>query len=400
MSFIRNPETKGILTLLLIIAVLGLAMAATTGKLEQWFNITWFSGPSITDKIAFISERNGTGEVFTMDPDGSRQKQLTEGADAVSRLAMSPTGNRVVFIGQKAKSTQVCVVGAKGGEVQLLTGSSATKSFACYSPDGKKLSFIAAGKVYIADLNGENLNPVLPSHDELHSAIVDRSKLPTYSRFVWTHDSRGLAGVTRDPNDNDMLMYLPELDGEAIPLVGVSTNKDSGEQTLIFVSKVGQQPSALMRLSSGERLRINSLAWAKQRAMMAVTLFVGKTAAVLVFDGEQGAMQPIIALHGQELGNICVNPDGNTVLVTIRSLDGKGDTGILKLDPSTEGPQMITKGEFEDLVFSPTGDRVLATMIKNKKRDVVMINPSTGEISKLTNDGKSYGAEWSPASEK
>ena len=65
------------------------------------------------------------------DPDGSRQKQLTEGADAVSRLAMSPAGNRVVFIGQKAKSTQVCVVGAKGGEVQLLTGSSATKSFAC-----------------------------------------------------------------------------------------------------------------------------------------------------------------------------------------------------------------------------------------------------------------------------
>jgi hypothetical protein len=115
MSIIKNPEARGILVLILIIAVVAFVMMTTTGKLEQWFGITLFSGPRAFDKIVFVSDRTGTREIWIMNTDGSGQKQLTENARVVSAPAISPMGNRIAFVGSVGNAKQVFSVGTEGG---------------------------------------------------------------------------------------------------------------------------------------------------------------------------------------------------------------------------------------------------------------------------------------------
>ena len=153
MKIIRNPELKGILTLILIILVLGFILTASNGKLEQWFNITWFSGPKIMDKIVYVSEANGQPDIYVMDDNGKNKKQFTKNADVEAAPSCLQNGTRIVFIASFGKTAQIYSVNGVGEALTRLTTATGPKGLPSYSPDGKKLSFLASGKVLLAEIN-------------------------------------------------------------------------------------------------------------------------------------------------------------------------------------------------------------------------------------------------------
>ena len=210
MSIIRNPELRGILGLILVILIVGTIMAATTGKLEEWTGISIFPSSIALDKIIFVSNRTGSNELYIMNTDGSHQKPLTSNAHLMSPPAISASGKRITFVGAFDSGNQVWSVTPAGGSPERLTSATGPKALPQYSPDGKSLSFIASGKVYISDLNGDNLDPILPTHDETQAAMADRNALPAYSEYAWSPDSKSLAGVMKDQAGNDMLVLSAE----------------------------------------------------------------------------------------------------------------------------------------------------------------------------------------------
>lgn len=399
MAIIRNPELRGILVILLIVAVLGGALMAATGKLEQWFGITWLSGPRALDSIIYVSGNSGSADLRIMDTDGANMRPLTSGAHVTSGPAISPRGNRIAFVGMKDFQSQVFAVGGKGGDPVQLTGSTASKSEPGYSPDGKSLSFIAAGKVYVADLNGEGLDPVLPTGEELHTAMLERGNLPAYTRYAWSPDGLGLAGVTRDPQENDSLVYLPELKEKGVNLLAVASS-EAGNKALVFVPNAGQQPAALMPVSSGGRLRIKGISFAANKPRLAISLAVDKTAIVLLFDASEGATQPVVAVPGQEIGAPAVSPDGSSIAAPVKPLGENGKPALVVFPAGGGDPQALAEGTFEDLSYSPDGDRILATRVTGKKRNIVVIDSSSGEVTALTRDGASSRPIWTPVSKK
>ena len=134
MSIIKNPELKGILVLVLIMAVIGFAMMAMSGKLEQWFGITWFSGPRALDKIVFVSDRNGTPDIYAMNTDGTGQTRLTTNALPQSLPAVSTSGNRIMFVTNAGGSSRLVSIGANGGEPVQVTTASGPKSEPAFQP--------------------------------------------------------------------------------------------------------------------------------------------------------------------------------------------------------------------------------------------------------------------------
>jgi Tol biopolymer transport system component len=90
--------------------------------------------------IAFA--RNG--DLFSVRPDGSGQRQLTSGPEVDSAPRISPNGRYVVFerrAGEGA-AADLYTVGAKGGGIRALTTGANDDHEAHFSPDGKAIVFV------------------------------------------------------------------------------------------------------------------------------------------------------------------------------------------------------------------------------------------------------------------
>ena len=396
MNIIKNPELKGIIGLILVILVIGGLFALSTGRLEQWF-----PGPRITDKIVFVSGRAGANEIYTMNPDGSDQKQLTKGAKVASAPVISPLGNHIAFVVASGGVSQIFSVNGAGESLERLTTASGAKSVPGYSPDGNKFAFIASGRTFVSDINGENISTVLPTRGEIRasmSSMLERGTVPAYSNYAWNIDSNSLIGVTRDQAGSDMLVHLPKLDGHAETLIG-AMKAPGGGQMLVYVGTCGGQPSPMMTIPSGQHARITGIGRAKDKPVFAISVEAGNAGALLTFDASTEKLTPVIATPKLIFGKPAVSPDGSSLVVPIKSENKKIPNCILKLDLGSRRMQPLVNGDFESASYSPKGDAILAQTV-GEKRDIVSIDPSSGEVKQLTSDGNSFDAIWSPVSEK
>ncbi|HSS31805.1 MAG TPA: hypothetical protein VLL27_00805 [Solirubrobacterales bacterium] len=117
-----------------------------------------FSGDGRT--IAFA--RNG--DLFSVRPDGSGQRQLTSGTAVDSAPRISPNGQYVVFERRASEgaAADLYTVGAHGGGVRALTTGANDDGEARFSPDGKSIVFVR-GTADSADAINDDLYSVRPN---------------------------------------------------------------------------------------------------------------------------------------------------------------------------------------------------------------------------------------------
>ena len=108
-------------------------LTSGSARMDGWSGISW----TPDGKIAYSSQASGNSEIWTMDPDGGNQKQLTVDLGSNTRgLSVSPDGRYIVVISNRAGGPQVWRVDIDGGNPKQLThGSGAFNPF--ISPDGK-----------------------------------------------------------------------------------------------------------------------------------------------------------------------------------------------------------------------------------------------------------------------
>ncbi len=122
-----------------------LAAAALAASLLISIAAVTSAQPAQGDKaeIAFASNRAGNGmDIWVMNADGTRQRQLTpNGVDGFAP-AWSPDGRRIAFIRvDSAFNTEVYVMNANGKGEQNLTSDPALDFFPDWSPDGRRIAF-------------------------------------------------------------------------------------------------------------------------------------------------------------------------------------------------------------------------------------------------------------------
>lgn len=90
--------------------------------------------------IAFVR----AGDVYSIRPDGSGQRQLTSGAELDSAPVVSPDGRSVVFERRASESgpADLYSVRVLGGGLHALTSGSADDHQADFSPDGRAIVFV------------------------------------------------------------------------------------------------------------------------------------------------------------------------------------------------------------------------------------------------------------------
>ncbi|MGQ9454861.1 MAG: TolB family protein [Armatimonadota bacterium] len=391
MRILRNPEYRGILFLLLVIATVGFSLAVATGTIEL------FTGPRAFDKIVYISEQTGSPEIWIMNTDGSNRKPLTNGANVRSAPAVSPKANRIIYVGKFGKFEQVFAIDTRGRHLDRLTSVTGPKQLPAFTPDGNTISFIASGRVYTADKRGENLSPILPTPQETHTALTDplrRGEMPVYLSYAWGPDSEAIVGIRQEPDGNHSAVFL-QRQGAKPKLIPFA---------LLLNQLIAQEGVSNRRISPDELIQVTGLSWARDVPAFAITLSCGKDSFLTVFSVENGEprLMGFKSFIATKIAEPNFAPDGSAIVTIIKSLRRGGEEGLLMINLESGIAQLVASGTFEKPQYSPLGDEILATRREpeNANKNLVSVDLTTGKIRRLTQDGCSYFGVWSPSSKK
>jgi hypothetical protein len=116
-----------------IAAVDGTQLAVPT----RWTFTTGTPQPTLGNQIVFLSARSGISNLWSMNPDGTNQRQISAEVAEVVDYAVSPDARSVV-VGDGAR---LVTLNADGAERQVLTEEGVIEFDATFSPDGRRLAF-------------------------------------------------------------------------------------------------------------------------------------------------------------------------------------------------------------------------------------------------------------------
>ena len=113
-------------------------------------------------RIAFVSDRAGSPQIYTMAIDGSDVRRITFQGNYNQEPAWSPKGDLIAFSGRdEHRVFDLYVVNAQTGKVGRLTQSEGTNEKPSWAPNGRLLVFSStrSGKKQLWTILPDGSNP-------------------------------------------------------------------------------------------------------------------------------------------------------------------------------------------------------------------------------------------------
>ena len=112
-----------------------------------------------TEKIVFVSNRDGNSEIYIMNPDGSGQTNLTQHRGNDYSPVWSPTGKQILFTSDRAgKISDLYVMDTDGDGVRRVFVKKVMRSHPTWSPDGEQIAYYRVDRgevaIYTASIDG------------------------------------------------------------------------------------------------------------------------------------------------------------------------------------------------------------------------------------------------------
>ncbi len=155
-------------------------------------------------RIAFVSERNGDREIYTMNQEGEDLRRHTDNPAAEENPAWSPAWTRLAFQSDRNGNWDIFTMKAEcdprrpeSCDRWQLTSDQADDLLPAWSPDGRSIAFVSTRdgnpEVYVMDRDGENPRRLT------FSSSGDW-------RPAWMPDSRHLLFTSDRSGNNDIYM--------------------------------------------------------------------------------------------------------------------------------------------------------------------------------------------------
>ena len=111
-----------------------------------------------TAKIVFASRRDGNFEIYSMNPDGSDQTNLTQHRANDFAPVWSPTGEQILFHSDRDGTADIYLMDADGRNVRQVFKKLTWRGFPTWSPDGKAFAYhrFPTFSIYIASIDGKD----------------------------------------------------------------------------------------------------------------------------------------------------------------------------------------------------------------------------------------------------
>ena len=157
----------------------------------------WLATNPLEGKIVFYSGRDGAGEIYTMNADGTNQTRVTDDPTKAVFPSWSPNGRQIVFTSardsQVATDFNIWVIDTDGGNLRQLTHHPDRDGFPDWSPDGNQIAFDSdreskegewpKTEIYVMSTDGKDVKPVTDLEPVL-KVILDKTICPETEFFL------------------------------------------------------------------------------------------------------------------------------------------------------------------------------------------------------------------------
>jgi hypothetical protein len=222
------------------------------------------------------------GWIHRIDADGTDERRLVRGRSPAS----SPGGRRIAFVSDRGGTDDLFAVRAAGGGLQQLTSAPTSETDPAWSPDGRRLAYVTdeTGAPELALLDAANRAPVRLTNDGAVAAAPawspDGRRIAYVSskggsEDVWSIAATGGAArrVALGPAERprwrpqpDVLELLPDLDQQ--PPTDLDVRSRHGRHRLWFTAATdnvgigplivsGLRPSASIVMPALQRVRLS-----------------------------------------------------------------------------------------------------------------------------------------------
>ena len=190
----------------------------TDNLVEEW-GPTW--SPDGT-KIVFSSHRDGNGEIYVMDRTGLNVTRLTKNDASDSVPAWSPDGSKIAFSSSRDDPMDIdhdlFVMDADGGNVTKVVGSPRTEQNPSWSPNSRRIVFDRDDSIFTVRSDGTDLEKLTSRRRMLASS-------PS-----WSHHGRRIVFQAQSSEEKRMDVLVMKRDGtNKRPLI--STKKEEQSPT-------------------------------------------------------------------------------------------------------------------------------------------------------------------------
>jgi Tol biopolymer transport system component len=142
----RTQEVKRSRRPLVLGGLAVLAVAAAIWWMRQPVALARDGSPSWSpdgQRLAFYSERDGRGDIYVMNADGSGEQRLTDTAADEGYPSWSPDGRTITFDSDRDGNFEIYAMDADGGNVRRITNHPARDVSASWAPDGSEIAFMS-----------------------------------------------------------------------------------------------------------------------------------------------------------------------------------------------------------------------------------------------------------------
>ena len=195
-------------------------------------------------RIAFDSNRDGNGNIYVVNADGTGLYRVTSHPEWDLSPAWSPDGRRIAFESYRDQNWEIYVINANGSGVTRLTNHDEGDHAPAWSPDGRRIAFESyrAGdgnkEIYVMNADGGGVTRLTnnlawdgsPTWSPDGSRIAFESKRDGNSEiYVMYSDGTGLTRITNDPAWDESPTW--SLDGSRIAF---HTDRDGNKEVYVM----------------------------------------------------------------------------------------------------------------------------------------------------------------------
>jgi Tol biopolymer transport system component len=444
-------------------------------RLTRGVNESWPSWSPDGSKIVFSSTRHdpsidectpGTDalcptDIYVMDADGSHIERLTTDAAPEFAPAWSPDGSRVAFVRADRGHSAVFTMAPDGSEIRRISDTDGhPDARPTWSPDGSKLAFGEGDAIVISNADGSGATSVFAdgvmfvgdpvwSPDGVRIAFVEQSEEGTdtaiYSITPDGSDRRRLAGapfgygvagdiawqpltpaaVSPEPSPSSSAPTQSEAPTPTPPspsgagadegVLGFGLDKPApgpGFVTVSHLVEIGLDGTVVQDVTPETDASFWAPAWSRDGALIAARR-VGpiqggrREDGIWVMDADGSGLREVHARQGNEnVMEIQWSPDGTRIAYVVESGSGSEADFVDQLFVmGADGSNVtaLTPADFQvwDFSWSPDGTRIVLThqFLRTKDRfgyDLYVMNADGSGLEQLTNGGRSRTPAWSP----
>jgi Tol biopolymer transport system component len=175
-------------------------------------------------RIAFMSDRSGNFDIYTMGTEGNTLTRLTDNPTKDEYPSWSPDGKHIAFDSDRENGTPaIYVMNDDGTNVMRLTkqGSKASETHPVWSPDGKKIAFVRHESESNQKSALYTMNPDGTHITQLTHSYQKQSDAPS-----WSPDSQQIAYHAEQ--DGNLGIYTMDADGSNRKNITHNKNSDEG----------------------------------------------------------------------------------------------------------------------------------------------------------------------------